>query len=161
MNHSSSHERSRATTPESAATLGPRVRVLCVDDEPALTRVLGKLLNMESDLECVGELESADRLVEEVMQRRADVVLLDLTMPGCNSVEAIRALVARVPCCRVLVFSGYDDQQTQDEVRRAGAFGLVSKSASPDNVLAAIRKAGASVRPVVVPISARGPAAGI
>jgi len=68
-------------------------------------------------------------------------VVLDLTMPGPDPVEAIRVLAERAPSCRVIAFSGYDDPETKDEVCRAGAWGLVSKHGEPRDLLRAIRLA--------------------
>jgi len=113
-----------------------------VDDSPDIGKMLALLLRDQSDLEDAGVLYRAEGLVDEVIERRADVVVLDLTMPGPDPVLAIRALAQRVPSCRVIAFSGYDDPDTKDEVRCAGAWGLVSKKGQPEDIIRAIREAG-------------------
>jgi DNA-binding NarL/FixJ family response regulator len=121
-----------------------RTRVLCVDDSPDVARMLERLLRDERDLESVGVLHSAEGIVDEVLGRRADVVVLDLTIPGCDTLAAICALAGRAPACRVIAFSGYDDPETRADVARAGGWGLVSKHGEPRDILAAIRRAGGS-----------------
>jgi DNA-binding NarL/FixJ family response regulator len=123
-----------------------RIRVLCVHDSPDSARMLAGLLWYEEDLKSVGVLLSAAGLVKEVQSRRADVVVLDLTIPGCDTLAAIRDVAERVPRCRVIAYSGHDDPDTCDEVRRAGGWGLVSKGREMSAILAAIRRAAESGR---------------
>ena len=136
------------TLPPSA----PRTRALLVDDSRDVTGALARFVAMHADLECVGELDCAEGLVEEVVQRRPDVVVLDLTMPGSCPLGTIRALAARVPSCRVIAHSGYDDPNTREEARRAGAWELVGKR-DPADLLVVIRRAAQSA-PSARPASA-------
>lgn len=139
-----------ATAAPADPAAATRVRVLCVDDSPDIARMLARIIGGEPDLEDAGVLHSAQGIVDKVLRRRVDVVVLDLTMPGPDPIAAIRALAERVPACRVIAFSGYDDDQTRDEVRRAGAWGLVSKSGEPGDIVTAIRRATKSgpIRPI-------------
>jgi DNA-binding NarL/FixJ family response regulator len=105
-----------------------------------MVHMLARLVSAEPDLESVGELTSAGALVEEVLKRHADVAVIDLTMPGTPPLDAIRDLSDRVPTCRVIAFSGYDDAATVDEALGAGAYELVSKHGSPSDILHAIRR---------------------
>lgn len=117
-----------------------RVRVLCADDSIDMTRLLARLLDGEHDLTCVGVLASADELVAEAVRLRADVVVVDLTMPGLDPLEAVGSLGRVLPGVRVLVFSGYDDPATVDAVFASGAWGIVSKSDPPRAVVEAVRR---------------------
>jgi len=123
-----------------------RTRILCVDDSADVADMLARLVRSEPDLESVGTLGSAEGLVDEVIRLRAEVVVLDLTMPGPSPLAAIHDLAVRAPSCRVIAFSGYDDPGTKDEVRRAGAWGLVSKHGKPADIIRGIRLAGAESR---------------
>ncbi len=105
----------------------PRTRVLLVDDSRDVNGALAMFFATHSNLGCVGELDCADGLVEEVVQRRPGVVVLGLTMPGDCSLGAIRALAALVTSRRVIAHSGFTDPATRKEVRRAGAWKLVGK----------------------------------
>jgi DNA-binding NarL/FixJ family response regulator len=118
------------------------LRVLLVDDSADLANMLARWMRSQPGLEVVGVLGSAAGLAEEVVSREADVVMLDLVMPGPPPLEAIRGILARAPRCRVLVFSGYDDAETRGQALAAGAHDLVSKNLSPREIVEAIRRAG-------------------
>jgi DNA-binding NarL/FixJ family response regulator len=118
-----------------------RTRVLCVDDSADIARMLARMVGQQSDLEDAGVLSSAEGLVEEAVRRRTDIVVLDLTMPGPPPLAAVRELVSRIPSCRVIAYSGYDDPETREEAASAGACELVSKHGEPGEILSAIRRA--------------------
>ena len=134
--------------PPASSGRGP-IRVLCVDDSPDVIRMLQITIGREADLECTGALSSADHLIEKATADQPDVVLLDLTMPGRDPLEAVAEMARSMPDIRVLVFSGFDDQAHVDAVFQAGAWGLVSKNAEISAILAAIRQvaAGGVVHP--------------
>jgi DNA-binding NarL/FixJ family response regulator len=123
----------------------PRTRVLCVDDSADIGRMVTRFIRAQPDMESVGTLDSAEGLVNECIQRRPDILVLDLTMPGPDPLGAIRALTARLPSCRVIAYSGHDDQQTSDQVFGAGAWELVSKNGEPDGIITAIRRVAAAI----------------
>ena len=120
------------------------IRVLFIDDEPKLTSALTRYIRDEPGLEPAGCMDTAAGIVEEVRNSRADVVVLDLTMPGPDPVQAIRDLAASVPACRVIAYSGYDDFETREEVRLAGAADLVGKGKPPQELVRVIRRVGAT-----------------
>jgi two-component system response regulator DesR len=124
---------------------GVRTRVLCIDDSRDLTDALARLVAMQPDMEDAGVLNSADGLIAEVMERRATVIVMDLTMPGVAPLVAIRELSDKVPTCRVIAFSGYDDAETRQFARQAGAAELVSKIAPGGALLQAIRRVAAGI----------------
>lgn len=117
-----------------------RIRVLCVDDSADIADLYATVISGESDMEVVGTLSSADRLSEEAVRVRPQIVLLDLTMPGKPPLDALSELGDVAPETRVIVFSGYDDPETKDQVFDAGAWELVSKHDDVSAVLAAIRR---------------------
>jgi DNA-binding NarL/FixJ family response regulator len=119
------------------------IRVLCVDDSRDITATLGRCIAREPDMESVGSLHSADDLVRQVDERRADVVLLDMTMPGKDPLAALRDLRAHA-AARVLVFSGRDDQEAVEMAAEAGASGFLSKDAKIPVMLDAIRQVARS-----------------
>jgi DNA-binding NarL/FixJ family response regulator len=124
-------------------------KVLCVDDSPDIGGLCRRMIDAEPDMACVGVLTRADELVDHVIQTRADIVVLDLTMPGKEPLEAVRELTEAAPWCRVLAFSGHDDHQLLMTVSEAGAWGLVSKGMDPGRLTKAIRQVagGEFVRP--------------
>jgi len=117
------------------------VRILCVDDHAFLVEGLKSRLQIEPDLEIVGWLESAEGLVDEARRQRADIVLLDIEMPGSDSFEALEDLKHRAPEARAIILSAYVRDHYIDAAVKAGAWGYLSKSDSPDSVVEAIRNA--------------------
>jgi DNA-binding NarL/FixJ family response regulator len=92
-------------------------------------------------MEVVGQIETADGLVEEATRARADVVLLDIEMPGRDPFEALQDLGRRCPKVKVILLSAYVRDHYVDTAIKSGAWGYLSKSDSPDTVVDAIRKA--------------------
>ncbi len=121
-----------------------RARVLCIDDAPDITEMLARLIRREPDLDDAGALDSVDGLVAEVERRGATIVVIDLSIPGGEPLKAIRELTARAPSCRIIAYSGYDDPETREAARRAGAWELVSKAIDPREVVRVIRRAASA-----------------
>lgn len=121
-------------------------RVLCVDDRADNAAVIRMLIDSDPGMTCVGCLESADGLVEDVLGRdpRPDVVILDATMPGRDPLEALGELAARVPATRTLIYSGAcDDRVLIGRAMGAGAWGCVDKADAPSSLLRAVREVAA------------------
>lgn len=116
-----------------------RSRVLIIDDNDDLSTMLTVLIGHEHDLECVGRLASADLLLESIAEHEPDILLMDLTMPGRDPLEAMSAAAARYPQCRAIVLSGYDDPDRVEAAVNSGAWGFVSKDGQLDMILKAIR----------------------
>lgn len=115
------------------------IRILCVDDHAFVVEGLAARLEVESDLELVGRLESADDLVDEVIRTGADIVLLDLEMPGADPFQAIEELRRQRPNTRAIVLSAFVRDHYIDAAYRAGAWGYLSKSDAPETVIDGIR----------------------
>jgi DNA-binding NarL/FixJ family response regulator len=118
---------------------GP-IRVLCVDDHAVVVEGLKARLSVERDLEFVGQLGGAEGLVEEARRTRADVVVLDIEMPGPDPFEVLADLRRRCPGVRAIMLSAFVRDHYIDMALRNGAWGYLSKSDAPDTVVAAIRK---------------------
>lgn len=123
--------------------MGKRLRLLCVDDHAFLRDGLSARLRMEPDIEVVGQLDRADDLVNEALDRRADVVLLDIDMPGRDPFEAVSEL-SRATRCRVIFLTGHSRDHFIDRAFDSGAWGFFSKQDSPDDLINGIRQVGAS-----------------
>ncbi len=133
------------------AASAARIRVLCVDDNEDIPEMLSRCIAAESDMESAGCLHSADDLVAAVDRTGANVVLMDLGMPGRDPLAAVRELAAARPArgnsvgpgadgARVIVYSGRSDQKDYDSAINAGAWGYLSKGAEISSVLHAIRE---------------------
>lgn len=116
------------------------LKVMFVDDSADLTRLVGLAISREPGLASAGELNSTERLVEEIEQKKPDVVVLDLGMPGTDVIALIGRLREVSPEVRILVYSGYDDQETIDLAIDAGACGHVSKKHRLDQLFETIRE---------------------
>ena len=116
------------------------LRVLCVDDHAFLAEGMKSRLSIEADMEIVGWLESAEGLSEEVRQRQADIVLMDIEMPGPDVFEVLADLCQSNPQVRTIMLSAYVRDHYIDAAAKAGAWGYLSKSDTPDSVVDAIRK---------------------
>jgi DNA-binding NarL/FixJ family response regulator len=111
------------------------IRVLCVDDHAFLVAGLRARFELERDVECVGELESADRLVMEAKRLQPDVVLLDIEMPGPDPFEAVEDLHRALPKVRTVFLSAYVRDHYISAAVNAGAFGYFSKSDDTEEII--------------------------
>jgi len=118
---------------------GSQIRVLCVDDHTFLAEGLAARINQERDRTCVGCLTSAERLVEDATRLRADVVLLDLEMPGPDALEALSELKRTNENVHVVVLSAHVRDHYIDQALRTGATGYFSKNDSPEAIIAGVR----------------------
>lgn len=117
------------------------IKVVVVDDEPRLLAAWGRIVRMQPDMELVATYTNAGELRTNLPSLQADVVLLDLSMPGDDPVAVLRELKASGDRSRVVVFSGHNDCTVERMVLDAGAWGLIDKLQEPDFVLAGIRRA--------------------
>jgi CheY-like chemotaxis protein len=123
-----------------------RTRVLLVDDHIVVRQGLARLLQEASDMEVVGEAsdgESAVRLVRELLP---DVVLMDISMPGMNGIQATEIIHAELPKVLVIGLSMFEENERAAAMKRAGAVAYVTKSGPADAVITAIREAALLAR---------------
>lgn len=114
--------------------------ILIVDDAPAIRRSLRGYLEQETPWKICGEAENGKAAVEEVQKLHPDVVLLDLSMPVMNGLDAARAIRAIAPGTHMLMFTLHTYPQLMDEARQAGIARVISKaSADTSEVLDALR----------------------
>jgi DNA-binding NarL/FixJ family response regulator len=142
-------------------------RILVADDQ-ALVRVgLRKILDVEPELEVVGEAGDGEEAVAEARRLRPDVALMDIRMPVLDGIEATRRIVAAQPETRVLVLTTFGLDAYVFDALRAGASGFMLKDAPPEEIAAAVRivargealLAPAVTRAVVEEFARRPPAA--
>jgi DNA-binding NarL/FixJ family response regulator len=129
-----------------------KIRVLLADDQRLMRDGLRTLLELEDDLEVVGEAENGRAALELAAGLRPDVVLMDVRMPEMDGVEATRQLAARQPESRVIILTTFDDESIIFEGLRAGALGYLLKDVSGEELAAAIRevhRGGALIQPSV------------
>ncbi len=115
------------------------VRVLFVDDNRLLAEGLGRRLGFETGLEYVGWVEAAGSALSTAEQSRADVVVLDVDMPG-DSFGIVHDFGSAAPAIKVVMFSGHIRRDYVDRAIDAGAWGYISKNESMDVVIDVIRR---------------------
>ncbi|MDQ1466711.1 MAG: hypothetical protein QOH10_1126 [Actinomycetota bacterium] len=119
----------------------PVIRVLIVDDHALVRRGLEQLIASAPDLEIVGAAADGEEAVRLAGERTPDVILMDLSMPALDGIEATRRITESRPEVHVVVLTSFDDKQRILDALAAGATGYLLKDAEPDEVLAAIRTA--------------------
>lgn len=115
------------------------IRVLIVDDHAIVREGLRAFLQLQPDIEVVGEADGGDAAVLEASRVEPDVVLMDLLMPDGSGIEAIRRLREAQPGSRVLVLTSYIDDAQVFSAIQAGAAGYQLKDIQPDDLAQAIR----------------------
>jgi two-component system response regulator NreC len=116
-----------------------KIRVLLAEDHTIVRKGLRALLDDEADIEVVGEAEDGRKAVQQVQRLRPDVVLMDITMPLLNGVEATRQIKAQHPEVEVLGLTRHENEEYIYQLLRAGAAGYVVKQAAPAELVEAIR----------------------
>lgn len=129
-----------------------RLRLILVDDHPVVREGLRTLFSEETDIELVGEGKSTDEAVRLVSSRKPDVVLLDLMMPGGDSIEGIRRIRALRPAPQVVVLTSFGDESRVRAAIEAGAIGYLLKDVLRDDLVRAIRGA-AQGQPTLDPLA--------
>ena len=115
------------------------IKVLLVDDHQVVRRGLRTFLEVQDDIEVVGEAADGAEGVDRARELKPDVILMDVKMPGMDGVDALRRLRELDNHARVLVVTSFTEQRTVVPALRAGAAGYVYKDVDPDALAGAIR----------------------
>lgn len=114
-------------------------RIILADDHKIVREGLGSLLSGEKDMELVGEAEEGRQAVSLVQQLKPDVVILDISMPGLNGMEAARQMLADRPDLKVVALSMHRDARYVVGMLKAGARGYLLKDCAYDELAQAVR----------------------
>ena len=114
------------------------IRIIIVDNEPAVRKGLRLLLGAETDMEVVGEAGDGPDALLLCQALSPDVALLDVQMPHMDGLAVAEALRVTCPATHVFLLTFHDDARTRAQAAEAGA-GLISKQAAPGETLSAIR----------------------
>ena len=115
------------------------VRVLLVDDDTLVRRAVRQILEAADDLEVVGEASDGDGAVRQAPQ--ADVVLMDLRIPGMSGVEATSRITHSPSSPKVVVLTTVTTDAAITDAIHAGALGFLLKTSSPEDIVSAVRAA--------------------
>jgi two-component system invasion response regulator UvrY len=115
------------------------VRILIADDHPVVRRGLRRILEDEAGMEIVGEAQNAQEALDLVGDKKCDVLVLDIEMPGRSGLDVLKELKKRQPKLPVLVLSIHPAEQFAVRVLKAGGVGYLTKESAPEELIKAIR----------------------
>ncbi len=116
------------------------LRVLVVDDSELVRRSICSLLKAQADIEVISEASDGIDAVRKAREHKPDLVLMDITMPSMNGLEATRVIKRELPSTQILMVSQFDDAGFLSEAVAAGASGYVVKSAAHRELIPAVRR---------------------
>jgi two-component system, NarL family, response regulator NreC len=116
-----------------------KIRILLADDHAVVRHGFRRILDAQTDLEVVGEVSNGRDAVEQAGALQPDLIIMDVTMPELNGIEATRRIAEIVPRARVLALSMHRDSVYVREILRAGARGYLLKDSSEADLVAAVR----------------------
>lgn len=116
-----------------------KIRVMLVDDHDVVRAGLKAYLETQEGILVVAEADSGEAALHSVQQAQPQVIVMDITMPGMDGLEATRRLKELYPECKVLALTVHADQQYFFEMLAAGAVGYVTKQAAAEELVAAVR----------------------
>lgn len=115
-----------------------KIRIMLVDDHEVVRTGVKTFLDTQEGLQVVAEASSGEEALERTALVHPDVIVMDISMPGMDGLEATRRLTAQFPECRVLALTVHEDQQYLFEMMAAGASGYLTKHSAADELVAAI-----------------------
>lgn len=117
------------------------IRIVVVDNHEVVRKGVIAYLETEENLTVVGEASSGNQGVKIVLEKKPDVVLMDLIMEDGNGIEATKQIKESLPNCKVIVLTSYYNDKQIFPVLEAGAFSYLLKTASAEQIVEAINKA--------------------
>lgn len=115
-----------------------KIRLMLVDDHDVVRTGLKSFLQTQEDFEIIAEAGDGEEAVQRALEVHPDVILMDITMPKVDGLEATRRLRILCPECLVLALTVHDDKQYFMEMISAGASGYITKQSAGDDLVAAI-----------------------
>jgi DNA-binding NarL/FixJ family response regulator len=116
------------------------IRILIVDDQPAVRKGLRMLFAAAADLRVVGEASDCETALDLAISLRPDIILVDVEMPRVDGIATAAALHGICPQASIVVLSFHDDAPTRARAQQSGAAAFVAKSRPPDVLLSTIRQ---------------------
>jgi NarL family two-component system response regulator LiaR len=131
------------------------IRVLIADDHAVVRQGLRTFLDLQADIDVVGEAADGEEAVAAAQEHPPDVILLDLAMPVLDGIGALRQLRDTVPASRVIVLTSFGEDERLFTALRAGATGYLLKDVEPAELVRAIRTAHAGQSSLSPAVAAR------
>jgi len=115
-----------------------KIRIYLADDHQVLIDGMLSMLKTNKRFEVAGYSLNGENLVEDVLKKKADVLVMDINMPKKDGIEVLREFSVKGFCCKVIILSSYDDVKIIKEVLKLGANGYLSKQSAGENIIEAI-----------------------
>ena len=116
-----------------------RIRVLLVDDHALFRQGLASLLSSQPDIEVVGEAEDGIEAQVKAQELRPDLILMDVTMPGCDGLEGTRLIKQALPDAKIVMLTVHDEDDRLFEAIKSGAAGYLLKSTASETLMPMLR----------------------
>ncbi len=135
------------------------IKVILADDHPIVREGLRGLLEKQKDVEVIAEAQNGQEAVRLCRQLRPDIVVMDITMPDLNGIDATRQILDEVPKVKVIALSMHSDKQFVDGMLRAGVKGYLLKDCASEELILCIQTVSSGrvyLSPTITPMVVRG-----
>src|SRR5438046_4228813 len=105
----------------------PKIKIIVIDDHAIVRAGLRMLINTQDDMEFIGEAMNGQTALQEAIEKKPDVAIMDITMPGTDPIKTIEEILNECPKTRVLVLTMHSDPSYVRAALTAGALGYVVK----------------------------------
>jgi DNA-binding NarL/FixJ family response regulator len=113
--------------------------VMVVEDNPGLRQQLLQILKSAPDIQCAGAFVSGETALPEILEKKPDVVLMDIKLPGMSGIQCVAEIKKAMPNVQIIMVTVYEDSERIFRALKAGANGYLIKSSPPDLLLESIR----------------------
>lgn len=129
-------------------TLPSKTTVILVDDHAVVRAGYKRYIELDQQLSVVAEAATGEEAYALLERQQADVLVMDLSMPGQGGFETLRRILNRYPEQKILIFSMHENASIANQALRLGAMGYLTKSMAPDQIIAAIHEVMRGHRPI-------------
>ncbi|PKR85583.1 response regulator [Heyndrickxia camelliae] len=114
------------------------IKIIIVDDQPLVREGLGTLLNLRPEIEVVGMASDGNEAITLALEKKPDLILMDIRMPNMNGVDGTRVLREKLPDIKVLMLTTFNDSELIYDALQEGACGYLLKDMSTDTIVQSI-----------------------
>jgi DNA-binding NarL/FixJ family response regulator len=127
--------------------------VVIVEDNQGLREQLLQILESVPDIKCLGAFVSGEQALPKILEKKPDVVLMDIKLPGMSGIQCVAQIKKAAPDIQIIMVTVYEDSERIFRALKAGASGYLIKSSPPDQLIEAIRDAYKGGAPMSSPIA--------
>ena len=119
--------------------MSPKKTVIIVEDNQGLRQQLLQILKSAPDIQCTGAFVSGEAALPEILEKKPDVVLMDIKLPGMSGIQCVAEIKKAMPNIQIIMVTVYEDSERIFRALKAGANGYLIKSSPPEQLLESIR----------------------